>query len=211
MLAGSKGPISRWSSLWSTMIGVPACRSLIAVIVLCLLSGLAPERGLAGPWIGVSGNHLVDRAHRQIRLLGINRSGTEYQCEQGYGFFEGPTDNDSIKAMKSWHINAVRVPLNESCWLGINGIEQSLAGSAYQTAIRGYVDRLQAAGLYVILDLHWAAPGHRQATGIIPMADAEHAPEFWRSVATSYRDDRGVLFDLYNEPHNVGWHCWESG
>lgn len=98
--------------------------------------------------------------------------------------------------MKGWHINAVRVPLNESCWLDINGIVRSLARAAYQAAIRDYVDRPQAAGLYVTLDLHWAAPDHRQPTEIIPMADAEHASEFWRSVATSYRDNRGVLVDL---------------
>lgn len=66
-------------------------------------------------------------------------------------------------------------PRNESCWLGISGIEQSLDGPAYQVAIRGYVDRLQAAGMYVILDLHWTAPGSRQATGIIPMPDAERS------------------------------------
>lgn len=113
--------------------------------------------------------------------------------------------------MKSWHINAVRVPLNESCWPGIDRIEQSLGGPAYQAAARGYVDRLQSAGIYVIFDLHRAAPGSRQATGIIPIPDAEHALEFWKSVATSYRNDHGVLFDLYNEPHDVGWPCWESG
>ena len=43
------------------------------------------------------------------------------------------------------------------------------------------------------------------------MPDAEHAPDFWRSVADEYRDDRAVLFDLYNEPHDVGWDCWEHG
>ena len=43
------------------------------------------------------------------------------------------------------------------------------------------------------------------------MPDAEHAPDFWRSVATEYRDDHSVLFDLYNEPHDVSWDCWESG
>lgn len=63
----------------------------------------------------------------------------------------------------------------------------------------------------MILDLHWAAPGSEQATGIIPMPDADHAPDFWRSVAAEYRDDHAVLFDLYNEPHEVGWECWEQG
>ena len=44
------------------------------------------------------------------------------------------------------------------------------------------------------------------------MPDADHAPEFWRSVATQYRRDRSVLFDLFNEPRpGVSWECWELG
>ncbi|MFN8162305.1 MAG: cellulase family glycosylhydrolase [Solirubrobacterales bacterium] len=153
----------------------------------------------------------MDGAGHAVRLLGVNRSGTEYSCQQGYGVFDGPSDAASIKAMKSWHINAVRVPLNETCWLGVNGIDPSLGGSSYQATIRSYVNRLERAGLYVILDLHVAAPGAQQATGIIPMPDADHALDFWRGIAAAYRDDRGVLFDLYNEPHDVGWRCWEWG
>jgi aryl-phospho-beta-D-glucosidase BglC (GH1 family) len=130
---------------------------------------------------------------------------------EGGKIFEGPSDQASIRAMKSWDINAVRVPLNESCWLGINGVDPSLGGPAYRKAIRGYVQRLEHAGLYVILELQWAAPGEIQASAIIPMPDAEHAPDFWRSVATEYRDDRAVLFDLYNEPHDINWDCWKSG
>jgi endoglucanase len=183
--------------------------------LLCLLLGLAglalPASAAAAPWIGVRENHLVDRHGDPVRLLGVNRSGTEYSCQQGYGFFDGPSSPRSIRAMKSWHINAVRLPLNETCWLGINQIPRGLGGAHYRRAIRVYVNRLERAGLYVILDLHVAAPGRFQANRIIPMADASHAPAFWRSVARAYRHDRSVLFDLYNEPHNVDWPCWQHG
>src|ERR1700733_12730462 len=184
-----------------------------APILLALLVALAlaePVASVASPWIGVRGNHLVDGSGKTVRLLGVNRSGAEYQCVEGDQIFDGPTDWASIKAMKSWKINAVRVPLNESCWLGINGVAPSLGGSAYRAAIREYVSGLERAGLYVILDLHWAAPRHGLATGLIPLPDAEHAPAFWSSVATEYREDRGVIFDLYNEPHDVNWECWSA-
>lgn len=183
-----------------------------AVLVAILLAvALTSPSKAVGLWIGVEGNHLVDREGEPVRLLGVNRPGTEYQCVEGGQFFEGPSDRASIEAMKSWDINAVRVPLNESCWLGINGVSSELGGSAYRAAIRAYVHRLEAAGLYVILELQWAAPGEQAATGIIPMPDADHAPEFWRSLAREYRNDRAVLFDLYNEPHDVSWECWELG
>jgi endoglucanase len=179
---------------------------LIAAFVLLAL----PASAAAAPWIGVSGNRLVDQSGKTVRLLGVNRSGPEYGCVEEGKIFEGPTDWASIKAMKSWRINSVRVPLNESCWLGINGIDPDLGGPVYRAAIREYVSGLERAGLYVILDLHWAAPRHGLATGLIPLPDAEHAPEFWSSVASEYRDDRAVIFDLYNEPHDVTWECWSA-
>lgn len=178
---------------------------LLAALSLLLLPAAS---AVAAPWIGVSGNHLVDQSGKTVRLLGVNRSGAEYACVEEGRIFDGPTDWASIKAMKSWKINSVRVPLNESCWLGINGVDPSLGGATYRAAIREYVSGLERAGLYVILDLHWAAPRHGLATGLIPLPDAEHAPDFWRSVATEYREDRSVIFDLFNEPHDVTWECW---
>ena len=50
-------------------------------------------------------------------------------------FFDGPADQTGIDAMKAWNINAVRVPLNEDCWLGINGVPSAYAGTTYQNAI----------------------------------------------------------------------------
>ena len=74
-----------------------------------------------------------------------------------------------------------------------------------------YVRRLHAAGLYVIIDLHWNAPGNQRALKQQRHADADHSPAFWRSVATAFLGDRAVLFDLYNEPHDISWRCWRDG
>ncbi|HZO05460.1 MAG TPA: hypothetical protein VFB52_03675, partial [Solirubrobacterales bacterium] len=120
----------------------------LALLLAALASLLACASAAAAPWIGVRGNHLVNRDGERVRLLGMNRSGTEYTCQQGYGFFDGPSDAASIEVMKSWKINAVRVPLNETCWLGINGVEEALGGVAYRRAIHAWVSRLEAAGLY---------------------------------------------------------------
>src|SRR5712671_7022076 len=81
------------------------------------------------PTVRVQGNQLVDSAGHALRLRGVNRSGTEYACAQGWGIFDGPSDSTSIAAIASWHVNAVRVPLNEDCWLGINGVNLSYGGA----------------------------------------------------------------------------------
>jgi hypothetical protein len=202
------------SLLKATLAVVVALLLIVPVVVSLASSGggdAEPSATSKLPWIDVRGNRLVDREGDPVRLLGVNRPGAEYRCTEGDGFFEGPADQASVRAMKSWHINAVRVPLNESCWLGLGWIESELKGEPYRAAIRDYVQRLQRSGLYVILDLHWAAPGEHTATGLIPLADADHGPEFWRSVATEFSGYRGVLFDLYNEPRNITWDCWRDG
>ncbi len=140
----------------------------------------------------------------------MNRSGTEYACAGGWGIFDGPVGPSSIAAMINWRINTVRVPLNEDCWLGIN-VPRRYSGNIYRRAINAYVRQLSAHGLYVILDLHWGAPGDHPALGQEPMPDADHSAAFWTSVARTFRLDRNVLFELFNEPHGVSWDCWQSG
>jgi hypothetical protein len=171
--------------------------------------------GQSRPALQVLENRLVDAKERAVRLLGVNRSGSEYACVapavQRLGFFAGPTDKRAIAAMQSWRINAVRIPLNEHCWLGINGAPTRYSAARYRAAIRGYVARLHRAGLYVVLDLHWNAPGTIRAGGQKPMADLDHAPAFWSSVARAFKHDQRVVFDLYNEPRDIGWQCWRDG
>jgi hypothetical protein len=110
----------------------------------------------AAPALHVSGNSLVDANGSAVTLHGVNRSGTEFMCVQGYGFFDGPVDATSIAAIKSWHANAVRVPLNEDCWLGQSNVNSAYAGANYRTAIKGWVDALRGAGITPIVEMHWS-------------------------------------------------------
>jgi hypothetical protein len=127
--------------------------------------------------------------------------------------------------------NLVRLPLNEDCWLNINGAPAQYSGQAYQDAIVGFVNSLNSFDIFfstlsyyflynlrlnVILDLHWAAPGTQQAKGQIPMPDADHSPDFWASVAQTFKNNSAVIFDLYNEPYLTNdedsadsWNCWK--
>ncbi len=130
---------------------------------------------------------------------------------QGFGIFDGPSDQASVAAIASWHTSIVRVPLNEDCWLAINGVKSQYAGSNYINAIKAYVTLLNRNGLAAILDLHWSAAGTQLATGQQPMADLDHAPTFWRSVASTFKGNLSVIFDLYNEPYVTSWTCWRNG
>jgi len=162
---------------------------------------------------------LVEANGATIVLHGVDRSGMEFACIQGNGIFDGPYDAQSITRMKAWNINAVRIPLNEDCWLGINGVPANSAGAIYQRAVADFVNLFNAQGIYVILDLHWTAPGNTLAKGQMPMPDRDHAPAFWTGVANAFKSNTGVIFDIFNEPYpengnwnnENGWNCWKTG
>jgi hypothetical protein len=129
----------------------------------------------------------------------------------GWGIFDGPSDQASVSAITAWHTNVVRLQLNEDCWLNLNMGSSTYGGTVYQNGIHNYVSLLHQNGQYVILSLAWNAPGTTPATDQQVMADADHAAAFWTSVASSFKSDPAVLFDLYNEPHDISWTCWRDG
>jgi endoglucanase len=191
---------------------------MAAAALVAGVAGHAPAAGAQttaggpdGVMVSVVGNQLVDASGHPIQLRGVDRSGTEYACAEGWGIFDGPSDATSVAAMQSWHVNAVRVPLNEDCWLGINGVSAAVGGSSYRTAIEAYVHELNQAGIVAVIDLHWGAPGNELATGQESMPDADHAVAFWTSAAGAVGGTPGGIFDLFNEPHDVSWSCWLNG
>src|SRR5712692_1361874 len=166
----------------------------------------------------VLGNQIVDGDGNVVLLYGVNRSGTEYACIQGWGFFDGPSDDASLDAIKTWQANAIRIPMNEDCWLAINGAPKAYSGAAYQQAISGYVQRILAKGLIPILDLHWSAAGSGQATRQEPMPNRDHSVAFWTEVASAYQGQGNVVLEPFNEPYpdfnrdtDAAWDCWVNG
>jgi endoglucanase len=183
----------------------------------------------SAPQLQVSGGKLVSASGQQVVLHGVDRSGTEFACVQGWGIFDGPSDQASVTAMKSVGVNAVRVPLNEACWNGEPYVNSAFSGATYQSAIKAYVSLLNANGIVAILDLHWtdgaysgngAGCSSAQATCQKPMPDSAQAVPFWSSVAGTFKGSNAVVFDLFNEPfpeqaasgnEAEGWQCWLSG
>jgi endoglucanase len=179
----------------------------------------SPTPTSGAPQLHVSSNHLVDQNGTVFRMLGVNRSGAEYACAEGWGIFDGPTDTSAaIAAMQTWRVNTVRLPLNEDCWLNINGVKAIYGGANYIAAITHYVNDLNAAGIVVILNLHFSAPGTTLPDDQSPMADEDHSPAFWSSLAAVFKGNHSVVFDLFNEPYpdsnrdsTAAWSCVLNG
>jgi len=182
-----------------------------------VVNGTAPEAGLH-----VVHGTLVASSGSPLRLVGTNVSGTEDECTfegvHGAGLSWGPTTLLEAKDITTWGANAVRVPLNEDCWFGLNGYPTHYSAAQYQMALKNWVEAINAAGMVAILDLQWSAPGRYQASQQWPMADADHSVTFWTDVAHTFAGDSDVIFDLFGEPFigrgnptSADWSCWLNG
>jgi endoglucanase len=139
--------------------------------------------------IHVSGTRLVDGKGNTVILHGLDRSGTEYACIQGWGIFDGPNllnDDAQVPLMKAWGANEVLIGLNEDCWLGINGVPPAYGGENYIKAIVHETN--------------------------------DHSPAFWHSVAETFKGDPNVILRLKEEPFpddntdtTAAWKCWSKG
>jgi endoglucanase len=158
----------------------------------------------------VSGGSILNASGKAIMVQGVDRDTTEWGCGTAIGGGGSIPASDFTTMHNSWNANIVRVAMSQNIWLwGIGGC----SSSQYQSAIAAIVSEAQSAGLIVILDLHWSSadvsnPGN--AGGQKCMAD-QYSNTFWNQVATDYKSNHGVWFELYNEPELSSWSAWENG
>ena len=182
--------------------------------------------------VKVLGNHLVDANSNYLQLRGANMSGLEFVGVQGLTVANwGGTLPDWVLFGLTWKANAVRIPLNAASWLGLstytaNAQNATSWGSAvnpdpqgtYKQTVIAAVAAAQAAGMYVILDLHWSAP-EVTLGGVTHYITPNGQPEFmnsttdiafWQSIAQTFGtqaasqsgiSNAGVIFELFNEPY----------
>ncbi|MEQ1685786.1 MAG: cellulase family glycosylhydrolase [Burkholderiaceae bacterium] len=170
----------------------------------------------AAPAVSVRGNRLVDASGNVVQLRGVSFSGFEFVAISGFnpndpsGGQAGQPYGPKWSAVKAWNANTVRLTLNETSWLGLTCVDTDGVsrlgdpGGNYRSAVATQVQEANAAGLYVILELHWAAPGNACPMVQTQMANMDHSLDFWTSVATTFKANSSVLFSLYNEPFFYG-------
>jgi len=162
-----------------------------------------PPAGTA-PRLTVVGNALVNADTGQpVRLHGVNMDGADYACVQGWGFFDYPATQATVNALKTFGANAVRIPMNEDCWLGNSG-GISFGGAAYRTALLAWIHLLEANGITPIPEIQMDST----LTGR-PQPGPDTAL-FWSSFTQAVGSDTRVIMDTFNEPHNTTWSAWKG-
>jgi endoglucanase len=184
--------------------------SALSVVLPAVLAGaLLSAAGIsaaAPPALHVVGNHLEDANGRVVRLQGVNVPSLDWDPAGDHLMVSLDV------ALGAWHAKVIRIPLTQDLWFGyFKNTRATDGGNAYRKLVDSVVKKISDKDAYVLLDLHWSDGGKwGQNVGQHAMPD-DNSVLFWKDMAARYANNPAVLFDLYNEPHDVSWDVWQNG
>jgi hypothetical protein len=167
---------------------------------------VTPEGGAGTPPIApggyyVEGPKIYDAMGRPHVFHGLDRPSLEWNWSGE------KLSMDDYRLMASWKANVVRLSLNQGFWLPGSAVY----AAGYERIVEQNVASIEAAGMDVILDLHWSDRGNLASTPAQQKMADQNSVTFWRAVAEKFKGDGRVIFELYNEPHDVTWDVWKNG
>ncbi|HEV2692616.1 MAG TPA: cellulase family glycosylhydrolase [Verrucomicrobiae bacterium] len=188
---------------------MPRLISAILAAVLCMCFGCAsrpvPARSALPLPLHVAGTKILNSRGEPVLLRGVNAASMEWTSDG-----QGHILNTVNLAIHEWHVNIIRLPLSQDRWFG-RAPEQRDGGKSYRRLVRQIVDTCATNQCYIILDLHWSDCNEWGSNiGQHSMPDL-NSVAFWKDFAPVYANHPAVLFDLYNEPHDVSWDVWLNG
>ncbi|WP_193213678.1 glycoside hydrolase family 5 protein [Luteolibacter marinus] len=144
------------------------------------------------PALRVAGNRIHTDDGTDIWLQGISIPSLEWSAG-------GEHILESVGvAIDGWKANCIRLPVREHFWAG-TGPYQNDGGARYRQLVEDAVNLCAAKGVYLVLDLHrFRAPEEKDI-------------RFWRDAAKKFANHPAVLFELFNEPHDISWEVWQKG
>jgi endoglucanase len=160
--------------------------------------------------VAAAGPTLVDtHTCAPYRFVGLARSGLESWPTGDDRLYDPALAREDFRNIRNWGSNIVRIPLNPAYWVKT----AAHYDPGYPTQVDSAIARAHSQGLDVVIDMHFSDRGDPANKGyrLERMADANHGIQFWKEVAARYKDDGRVLFELYNEPHDISWDTWLNG
>lgn len=185
--------------------------------------------GYSFSWLHVSQGGLVDEKNCAVTLTGFNWSQLEFGNGVGGGNQTKITQERMAWFNQTFRMNVWRIPVQAYWWN--QNVDVPLAGMKYQAWIRQVVSWAEANGDYVILtkgpQYHYPPCGG-SVTYCPPQNAAQKGPDpsdprevtsgqyidaavaMWKSVAKIYANDPAVLYDSWNEMHDIDLTTWQT-
>ena len=130
----------------------------------------------------------------------------------------GPDTAAAREAFGPWTVDAVKAIGGDTMRLQVGTPFLDPRSPAYR---EGYLDDVRAAvrmarssGLAVILSMQWAQRVRVEPVEKTPQGGALRA---WQRLGPAFADDRGIVFELFNEPGSppvpgaAAWAAWHDG
>ena len=144
--------------------------------------------------IHTSGNQLVTADGKPVILQGVNIDSLEWSATGDHILWA------THVALNDWHATILRLPVMNTFWFGKGkGAQTSNNPDAYRQLIDSVVKLAATHGAYVMIDLHRF------------LAPDDDCALFWTDAAARYKNNPAVIFDLFNEPHDISWDLWKNG
>ena len=153
----------------------------------------------------VVGNRIVNaRTGIEVILRGVNRSGLEYSSLADPLSSAGITEQEISEIVEHWGATVIRLPFNQAWALETPAYDPR----HYRGAIEAVVEMAARRGAYTILDLQWldgrtmrgTVSGQPNYVAPLPNPDSIL---LWEQLGALWQDEPAILFDIFNEPHDV--------
>lgn len=139
--------------------------------------------------ISVKGNKFVNAEGKEMVFRGLNASDPDKLSRDNHW------NKRYFEEMKNWGANIVRLPVHPTAW-------RRQGQDNYLKLLDDGVKWASELGMYVIID--WHSIGNLRSEmyqNAMYETTRKETYEFWRSIATHYKDNTTVaFFELFNEP-----------
>lgn len=190
--------------------------------------------GYSFSWLHVANGNIVDNNGCIVELVGFNWSQLEFGNAVGGGVKTRISEQSVAWYNQNFHMNVWRIPLNSDWWN--NNVYVPLAHMQYQAWIEQVVSWAEQNGDYVILtkgpqfpnppcggtvkvcpSQNQASKDLKQEPGNMQLQQdtttgqyIQPALTMWSSIAKIYANDPAVLYDSWNEMHNIDAQTWQN-
>jgi hypothetical protein len=156
---------------------------------------------ISGP-LHTRGPEILDSKGRHVTLRGI-----EVQGMSQIGKTPVLRVLNDVNVAHMWGANFIRLGLNPDkllinspCTYDVNYVQE----------IDQVVNAITSRGMVAMLELQGFSLVPCKAPRLATMPD-RRAITFWQKIATHYKDNPRVVFDIYNEPHDINGDVWLNG
>ncbi len=185
-------------------------------------------------WLHVANGNIVASNNCVVDLVGFNWSQLEFGNAVGGGAKTRISEQSMAWYNQNFHMNVWRIPVNSDWWN--NNVDVPLAHMQYQAWIEQVVSWAEQNGDYVILTKGPQCP-NPPCGGTVKVCPSQNqagkdlkqepsnvqlqqdvttgqyiqsAVTMWDSIGKIYANDPAVLYDSWNEMHNIDAQTWQN-